>query len=114
MADESAHNAPKWLTSCAVRRQPGDARRRVRLAIRQSGQSLRVLSAGPGRFARRCLGHSGCDKVSPTEEKPMSWKAASAFIAITLALAAPAHAQSVEDFYRNRTITILVGFTAGG
>jgi tripartite-type tricarboxylate transporter receptor subunit TctC len=42
----------------------------------------------------------------------MSWKAIGALIA--LALAVPAHAQSVEDFYRNRIITILVGFTAGG
>ena len=42
----------------------------------------------------------------------MSWKAIGALIA--LASAVPAHAQSVEDFYRNRTITILVGFTAGG
>ena len=42
----------------------------------------------------------------------MSWKAIGAVIA--LASAVPAHAQSVEDFYRNRTITILVGFTAGG
>jgi tripartite-type tricarboxylate transporter receptor subunit TctC len=33
---------------------------------------------------------------------------------IALALAVPVHAQSVEDFYRHRTITILVGFTAGG
>jgi len=33
---------------------------------------------------------------------------------IVLALATPAHAQSVEEFYRNRTITVLVGFTAGG
>jgi tripartite-type tricarboxylate transporter receptor subunit TctC len=42
----------------------------------------------------------------------MSWKAIGALIAV--ALAAPAHAQSVEEFYRNRIITILVGFTAGG
>ncbi len=42
----------------------------------------------------------------------MSWKAV--LIAMALALAAPAQAQPVEDFYRNRTITILVGFTAGG
>jgi tripartite-type tricarboxylate transporter receptor subunit TctC len=44
----------------------------------------------------------------------MSWKGMGALIAIVLALAAPAHAQSLEEFYRNRTITILVGFTAGG
>src|SRR4051812_27735569 len=30
------------------------------------------------------------------------------------ALASPARAQSAEDFYRGRTVTILVGFTAGG
>ena len=42
----------------------------------------------------------------------MSWKAMAAVIA--LASAVPAHAQSVEDFYRNRAIMILVGFTAGG
>jgi hypothetical protein len=34
--------------------------------------------------------------------------------AIALALAAPARAQSVEEFYRGKTITIQVGFTAGG
>src|SRR5688500_18917590 len=46
--------------------------------------------------------------------QPMPWKALRASIPIVLALTAPAHAQTVEDFYRNRTITILVGFTAGG
>jgi tripartite-type tricarboxylate transporter receptor subunit TctC len=30
------------------------------------------------------------------------------------ALGAPASAQSVEEFYRGKTITVLVGFTAGG
>jgi len=30
------------------------------------------------------------------------------------ALASPARAQSAEDFYRGKTVTILVGFTAGG
>jgi tripartite-type tricarboxylate transporter receptor subunit TctC len=35
-------------------------------------------------------------------------------IAIALALASPAYAQSAEDFYRGKTLTILVGFTAGG
>jgi len=35
-------------------------------------------------------------------------------LALGLALAAPARADSVEDFYRGRTITILVGFSAGG
>ena len=34
--------------------------------------------------------------------------------AIALALASPAQAQSVEEFYRGKTITIQVGFTAGG
>jgi tripartite-type tricarboxylate transporter receptor subunit TctC len=34
--------------------------------------------------------------------------------AMALALASPAHAQSAEDFYRGKTVTILVGFTAGG
>ena len=38
----------------------------------------------------------------------------SASIAVALTLAAPARAQSVEDFYRGRSITVLVGFTAGG
>ncbi len=33
---------------------------------------------------------------------------------IVLVVTASAHSQPVEDFYRNRTITILVGFTAGG
>jgi tripartite-type tricarboxylate transporter receptor subunit TctC len=44
----------------------------------------------------------------------MPRKSIAALIASGLALAAPAHAQSVEDFYRGRTITVLVGFTAGG
>jgi tripartite-type tricarboxylate transporter receptor subunit TctC len=38
--------------------------------------------------------------------------AASAIVA--LSLATPARAQTAEEFYRGRTITILVGFTAGG
>ncbi len=44
----------------------------------------------------------------------MSRNVVAASIAIVVGLAAPAHAQSVEDFYRGRTITILVGFTGGG
>jgi len=50
----------------------------------------------------------------------MSWNAIAASIAVALALTAPVHAQSAqssqsaEEFYRGRTITILVGFTAGG
>jgi tripartite-type tricarboxylate transporter receptor subunit TctC len=44
----------------------------------------------------------------------MSRSVVAASIAIVLGLAFPAAAQSVEDFYRNRTVTILVGFTAGG
>ena len=35
-------------------------------------------------------------------------------VVAALALAAPARAQSVEEFYRGRSITVLVGFTAGG
>jgi tripartite-type tricarboxylate transporter receptor subunit TctC len=37
-----------------------------------------------------------------------------ACIVVALTLAAPARAQSVEEFYRGRSITVLVGFTAGG
>jgi tripartite-type tricarboxylate transporter receptor subunit TctC len=37
-----------------------------------------------------------------------------AIVAIALALAIPARAQSAEDFYRGKTVTILVGFSAGG
>jgi tripartite-type tricarboxylate transporter receptor subunit TctC len=39
---------------------------------------------------------------------------AAAFTAVAVVLASPAGAQSVEDFYRGKTITISVGFTAGG
>lgn len=35
-------------------------------------------------------------------------------VAVALVLATPAHAQSAEEFYRGKTVTILVGFTAGG
>ena len=35
-------------------------------------------------------------------------------IAVALTLAAPARAQSVEEFYRGKTVTILIGFSAGG
>jgi tripartite-type tricarboxylate transporter receptor subunit TctC len=41
-------------------------------------------------------------------------KAAVALGFAVLTLTAPAHAQSAEEFYRGRTVTILVGFTAGG
>ena len=37
-----------------------------------------------------------------------------ALAAATTALALPARAQPAEEFYRGRTVTILVGFTAGG
>jgi tripartite-type tricarboxylate transporter receptor subunit TctC len=37
-----------------------------------------------------------------------------AFGLAALALATPACAQTAEEFYRGRTITVLVGFTAGG
>ena len=37
-----------------------------------------------------------------------------ALLALALLLAAPVRAQSVEEFYRGRTVTVLVGFTAGG
>jgi tripartite-type tricarboxylate transporter receptor subunit TctC len=43
-----------------------------------------------------------------------AFTAAFACVAIALALASPARAQSVEEFYRGKTVTILVGFTAGG
>jgi tripartite-type tricarboxylate transporter receptor subunit TctC len=41
-------------------------------------------------------------------------KRIAATCALVLALAAPARAESVEDFYRGRTVNILVGFSAGG
>src|SRR4051812_31196689 len=37
-----------------------------------------------------------------------------ACVVVALALTAPARAQSVEEFYRGKTITILIGFSAGG
>jgi tripartite-type tricarboxylate transporter receptor subunit TctC len=37
-----------------------------------------------------------------------------ASVAAALTLATPARAQSVEEFYRGKTITILIGFSAGG
>jgi tripartite-type tricarboxylate transporter receptor subunit TctC len=43
----------------------------------------------------------------------MFWKAMTTLVAL-FAVASPAHAQSVEEFYRGKTITIQVGFTAGG
>jgi len=36
------------------------------------------------------------------------------FTLAALALASPARAQTAEEFYRGKTVTILVGFTAGG
>ena len=44
----------------------------------------------------------------------MAWNAMAASIAALLALTASARAQSVEDFYRGKTISVLVGFTSGG
>jgi tripartite-type tricarboxylate transporter receptor subunit TctC len=41
--------------------------------------------------------------------KPIAW-----VIAATLALAAPASAQSVESFYRNNTVVVLIAGTPGG
>jgi tripartite-type tricarboxylate transporter receptor subunit TctC len=51
----------------------------------------------------------------------MNWRSYSRIVhglaclpAMLLALAGPVHAQPVEEFYRGKTVTILVGFTAGG
>jgi tripartite-type tricarboxylate transporter receptor subunit TctC len=44
----------------------------------------------------------------------MRWKAMIAAIAALLALAAEARADAVVDFYRGKTVSVLVGFTAGG
>ena len=44
----------------------------------------------------------------------MNWKRAGLSIVVALATTALLRAQSVEDFYRSRSVTILVGFTAGG
>jgi tripartite-type tricarboxylate transporter receptor subunit TctC len=44
----------------------------------------------------------------------MIWKAVGVSLAIAAVLIAPARAQSVEDFYRSKTVNILVGFSAGG
>ena len=44
----------------------------------------------------------------------MIWKVVGVSLVIAAALAAPARAQSVEDFYRGKTVNILVGFSAGG
>jgi tripartite-type tricarboxylate transporter receptor subunit TctC len=41
-------------------------------------------------------------------------KAIAISVVVALGLALPAPARSAEDFYRGHTITILVGFTAGG
>ena len=41
-------------------------------------------------------------------------RAASGIACLLLALAGPAQAQPGEEFYRGKTVTILVGFTAGG
>src|ERR1700704_4928935 len=41
-------------------------------------------------------------------------KAIAIAVVVALGLALPAPARSAEDFYRSHTITILVGFTAGG
>src|SRR5215467_9241251 len=43
----------------------------------------------------------------------MFCRTATSFV-IALSFASPVHAQSVEDFYRGKTVNILVGFSAGG
>ena len=35
-------------------------------------------------------------------------------VAILTALASPSHADAVEDFYKGRTITVLIGYSPGG
>jgi tripartite-type tricarboxylate transporter receptor subunit TctC len=42
----------------------------------------------------------------------MPWKAITAFVAL-IALASTAQAQSVADFYRNRQVQLLIGYSAG-
>jgi tripartite-type tricarboxylate transporter receptor subunit TctC len=43
----------------------------------------------------------------------MPWKVTAAFLVAALMLAAPARAQSVADFYRNRQVQLLIGYSAG-
>src|SRR5262249_39087824 len=49
----------------------------------------------------------------PDGRWPMNGRAAAALLAV-VALAAPAHADPVADFYRGRTITLVVGYGPSG
>ena len=44
----------------------------------------------------------------------MQWKAMVGATAALVALAGPARADAVADFYRGKSVSVLVGFTAGG
>src|SRR5439155_18873826 len=47
-------------------------------------------------------------------EGAMQWKAMVGATAALVALAGPARADAVADFYRGKSVSVLVGFTAGG
>ncbi len=44
----------------------------------------------------------------------MPWKSIAAFLVATLLLTVPARAQSVAEFYRNRQVQVLIGYSPGG
>src|SRR3979409_1696929 len=35
-------------------------------------------------------------------------------VTLAVALASPAHAQSVEDFYKGKTVNMIIGYSVGG
>ena len=44
----------------------------------------------------------------------VTWKKLAAAFGLALAVAHPAHAQSVAEFYKGKTVQVIVGFGVGG
>jgi tripartite-type tricarboxylate transporter receptor subunit TctC len=65
----------------------------------------------PAASLNRARRHPGPQAVTPAASPR---RGALALLALLLAFVAPASAQSVEEFYKGKTITIIVGVTPGG
>jgi len=76
-----------------------------------SKTGVNALMANGERAQRR---RATFDSPHRKSERDNSRRILTLLLALTPAFASPAHAQSVENFYRGRTVTIVVGYSVGG
>src|SRR5205823_4462303 len=102
--------------------QPGPAREaagQVPAHLPADVKSVMILALTSQRHARACPGHP---RLSSAVRARKTWMpgikpgmtAASLCILSSIVLAKPGHAQNVEDFYRGKSINLIIGYSVGG